>query len=123
MLIKRSTVTYGRVEVELHLFLTSTMVGRRGGGGWEELHYTIRSAAREGTRCLLNRRLRGLHSLFGRFGKEKNLSPVPGVEPRFLGHQTRVLATVLTELVRSGVHKIGLLPFGAVGHTVCLVLR
>jgi hypothetical protein len=67
--------------------------------------------------CPLNRRLRGHQSLSGRFGKEKNLSPVPEAELRFLDHQTRGLATVLTEPVRSGAHKIGLLS-GVVGHTM-----
>jgi hypothetical protein len=36
--------------------------------------------------------------LFGRCDEEKNLFPLPGIEPRFFGRPARSLVTIVTEL-------------------------
>jgi hypothetical protein len=81
------------------------------GGG--DRYYVSRFTAREVPGCPLHKRLGGLQSLSGRFGIQKNLSPTSGIEPRFLGNESRGLATILTELVGSGAHEMFLkLTFG-----------
>jgi hypothetical protein len=40
----------------------------------------------------------GRHFRFESFGEEKNLLPLPGVEPRVLGSPARNLLTIPTEL-------------------------
>jgi hypothetical protein len=43
----------------------------------------------------------GEQSPFGCYGEEKNLLPIPGIEPRLLlGHSARNLVTVPAELSR-----------------------
>jgi hypothetical protein len=53
--------------------------------------YTLREMM---ARCVLNRRLGGLHSRFESFGKGLNFLPLLGIEPRFLVSRTLSLLTV-----------------------------
>ena len=48
----------------------------------------------------MNSRLCGLHVLFAWFGEEKNLLPLPGVEPRLLGFTTFMVDTIMITLIR-----------------------
>ena len=51
-------------------------------------------------RYLLCRRLGGPQSRSGRYGQDKNLSTLPGLELQFLHHPAPNLVTILTELSR-----------------------
>ena len=64
--------TCGRVEVQLHSSLTSALVG----GEWPTL--------RPSRSIPFDRRLAGPQSCSGRFGEERNLSPLQGMEPRIV---------------------------------------
>jgi hypothetical protein len=65
------------VDVQFHAFLTSVPDGR----GWS-VSRPDRFTPGICPRYAINRRLAGPQSLFGHFGEEINLSPLPGIEPR-----------------------------------------
>jgi hypothetical protein len=50
------------------------------------------------TRYPLYKRLGEPQDLYGYYGEEKNLLPLPEIEPRFLGRPARSLVDVPTEL-------------------------
>jgi len=67
----------GRVEVQLHPFLTLAL---------EEVSQQLNPSGcftpREQPWYLLNRRLDGPQSQSGHFREDRNLLPLPGIEPR-----------------------------------------
>jgi hypothetical protein len=73
----RAEEAFGGAEVQLHSFLTSAVDG---GELWTP-RFGGRFTTWEEPWCPTNRRLGGLRDLSGRFGEEKNLVPLPGVEP------------------------------------------
>ena len=86
---------YGEAEVRTHSFLTLALDER----DWSAAH-PGRLTARKARRY---RNISGLQSLSGVFGQKKIIiSPVQGIEPRFLCRPTRNLETsrVLTTLSR-----------------------
>jgi hypothetical protein len=72
-------------------FLTSEVDG----GEWSASH-----PSRFTPRDPLYRRLGGPHSPSGRWGEEKNLLSLPGIEPRLLSHPARSPSPIATELSR-----------------------
>jgi hypothetical protein len=47
--------------------------------------------------CQLYRRLGGSQSRSGRYGEERNLLPLPGIEPQFLNRSAHSLIAILTQ--------------------------
>jgi hypothetical protein len=57
-------------------------------------------------RYSLYRRLGGAQSRSRRYGEDKNLLPMPGIETRFLDRRARILVPILTELSRHQTIKL-----------------
>lgn len=86
--------TYGGMEVQLRVFLTSAQDGTVGSFTPLPPYHEARSL-----RYPLNRQLGGTHSRFGRFGGEINSFPLLGIKPGKPGRLAGSLVAVLTDLV------------------------
>jgi hypothetical protein len=95
-------MTYGKVKVQLHVFLTSALYRDE----WP-LH-----PGGKDTRYPLDRRLGGPQSRSGRGGEVKNSHPLPGLEPPIIQPVAQRYTTELTLL--QNVHNV------VTGPTICI---
>lgn len=82
---------YAVLEAQLLLFLTSAL------NLSDQLHNLSASTSTQAHRWLLTRRLCRHQSLSGRFGDDKSIQHLPGIEPRFLDCPASSAVTVTSK--------------------------
>jgi hypothetical protein len=86
--------TYGGVDVQVHVFLNSELVG----GEWSASRPGRFTAGGKSPRYPLDRRLGGPQNQSGRRGEEKIL-PLPGLEFRPLGRSVAIPTVFRRKLI------------------------